>query len=1810
MTRSPNTNDVLEKNVETLLESGGERPQLADTSRARIRAELVATHGTPARERARSPLVAVGFGLVATAAAVMIVGWFTRAGDPTTPALVADGTTRDGGATYVTEPGAKVIELGPRHLRVEGAALLDVTPGKGPFVVDTAHGRIEVLGTKFLVDGEHDRTTAAVVKGQVRLATSSGDVVLHAGEQAVAEPGRPPVRGPAPRLSHLVSWAQQARRRDEHGVEPLHHGTLFARDPGVRSHPPWGDEYPLPITKLGLDVVVEDQVARVALDQTFRNNETQDLEGVYRFAIPPDAALQRLAMYVDGKLTESAVVERMQARRIYEELVYRRVDPALLEWAGTGRLSLRVYPIPALQDKRLMLAYTQSLPKLYDDWTLTVPLPEVDQPVGELDVAVRVKGCANCELTSTSHRVDVVREGEDAIVKYRHTGEKIGDSFVVHVRDSRRQATVATSDHGGDRYLLVRSPADLAGGPRTYRPRSWVILDDVSASRSNLELRAQADLVDAFLRELDEDDKVSVVAFDVEARQKLRPTRVLDVDRHAVRKALDGEGGVGATDFGVALDQAMASFAGVDADDRMIVYLGDGVITSGERTLDTLRARIAGKAHFIGVGVGDGPDTQTLEGLAGATGGYATTIDLADDVGWRAFDLIAALHTARVTGLDARLVDASGALVASTAYLKSPQLADGEELELVAKLASAGTPAVVELTGTLDGAPWHRTIALATAPHAGAGYLPRMWAQRHIAARLLQKHEAVVVPPCTATPAAKAKPAVVCPTEGQLRETRDEAIRREVVGLGKQYFLLSRHTSLLVLENDDMYKRYGVDKGAGDTWAPYAMPSKIDVTHVAAKLAPVVPSDVADDAELVRTPIQVFYDSGAYADRWGAGEDFGGWAWQQRDLNGLRMGGIGHASGMGGGFGRMTITTAPTSATVMLDGQPAQTRADLHIAPGTYRVQLGLQQNPLADDRSSPVTTDAPAGNDEAELRSALENDPARAEELSERFDKRKKTMVTAGESGVLGSKGRNGVREAMFWGDGKTGKWSGAGPISAMHFTYPTDTAFDDITAFVPALVPGAADAWRAQLAAGANAAPGSIDDAARTLLADARRRLASGVYRWGNVEIAVDADHRIGWRRTTDVGLTETASYDGATWTRRYAELGLDVTRATSNDDVALALGYLPVWIAEPAHYAAWFDVTARGRDVVLSRKVRGKEVVALVLGFDDSARLVSVADGAGTKLVEIAWGSGPTSARVFGETVAVGFTGQAITDAPAWAHRGAAPGVAVELPAHLPAYWQAKIAKQTAGSPAWRHAERQLMVSVAATQDRNTLWQTYEQLRQHGGVEPGDLALAAGGIATSSTDEQLAAALAPLATQPIARYLVAGRAYGKSQKPERMKPETTDGVVGALWSLRAVTAQLAAGHGKAAADALVAMGDRAIELRLVAAAAFNNRWDVDVHDIARAWDAVSVGAYRNVGRAQAAQALSNRGMYDEGVDRLAKLVADLDLDALPPHLENLLYMFNSSRRGPAGEQIVWAQWRDRVLASGSYGHVMALLAAASSQHPADLTTILTRAAVLAGADADKKVALARVAIASNQPAWAESIIKPLLAASPTHDLFQLAANLALAQGKTAETLDDLEAAQDAGADEAVDLATVRSELAVLIQVAHQLAVQSTGAERARAIQRALRWGDRWRAIDPGNTAIDQTLGEMLLAVGDTAGAWRQLSSTIERDPWSGDGYMTVADAFERQGKVADGLKFWDLAVRIDQTNPTPRLRMAQALIALGRTAEGDAILHDITTRTWHEVWSNVVYQAQDLVARGKQLELQRQQLEQQMVRQRRGG
>ena len=133
-----------------------------------------------------------------------------------------------------------------------------------------------------------------------------------------------------------------------------------------------------------------------------------------------------------------------------------------------------------------------------------------------------------------------------------------------------------------------------------------------------------------------------------------------------------------------------------------------------------------------------------------------------------------------------------------------------------------------------------------------------------------------------------------------------------------------------------------------------------------------------------------------------------------------------------------------------------------------------------------------------------------------------------------------------------------------------------------------------------------------------------------------------------------------------------------------------------------------------------------------FDDQARLVAIADGGRQELVEV------DVERDRADRCADRRRRRSRSDSPArrspMRRRGrikARSRARSSSCRHTSvAYWQTAIGKETVGSPAWRHAERQLIVSAAATRDLGLAASAYDALRTHGGVELGDLVLASDG------------------------------------------------------------------------------------------------------------------------------------------------------------------------------------------------------------------------------------------------------------------------------------------------------------------------------------------------------------------------------------------------------------------------------------------------------------------------------------------------
>ena len=127
--------------------------------------------------------------------------------------------------------------------------------------------------------------------------------------------------------------------------------------------PPPEREVPyLTVQNHRVNVTIEDQVATTRVDQVFRNDSEWSLEGTYIFPLPENAAISEFNMWINGERVEGQLHTKEEARRIYDSIVRRRLDPALLEYIGRDLFQASIFPIDPGDTRRVEIEYSQFLP--------------------------------------------------------------------------------------------------------------------------------------------------------------------------------------------------------------------------------------------------------------------------------------------------------------------------------------------------------------------------------------------------------------------------------------------------------------------------------------------------------------------------------------------------------------------------------------------------------------------------------------------------------------------------------------------------------------------------------------------------------------------------------------------------------------------------------------------------------------------------------------------------------------------------------------------------------------------------------------------------------------------------------------------------------------------------------------------------------------------------------------------------------------------------------------------------------------------------------------------------------------------------------------------------------------------------------------------------------------------------------------------------------------------------------------------------------------------------------------------------------
>ncbi|MCB1122818.1 MAG: trypsin, partial [Verrucomicrobiae bacterium] len=118
---------------------------------------------------------------------------------------------------------------------------------------------------------------------------------------------------------------------------------------------------PLEINRLNMDVSIVGDRAITTLDFTFENKMDHILEGEFRFPLQEGQSVYRLALELGQELREASIVEKNKGRESFETISRRKIDPALLEKTAGNLYTAKVYPIPRLGTRRVVIGLEESL---------------------------------------------------------------------------------------------------------------------------------------------------------------------------------------------------------------------------------------------------------------------------------------------------------------------------------------------------------------------------------------------------------------------------------------------------------------------------------------------------------------------------------------------------------------------------------------------------------------------------------------------------------------------------------------------------------------------------------------------------------------------------------------------------------------------------------------------------------------------------------------------------------------------------------------------------------------------------------------------------------------------------------------------------------------------------------------------------------------------------------------------------------------------------------------------------------------------------------------------------------------------------------------------------------------------------------------------------------------------------------------------------------------------------------------------------------------------------------------------------------
>jgi hypothetical protein len=280
-----------------------------------------------------------------------------------------------------------------------------------------------------------------------------------------------------------------------------------------------GRDYPLKLSKLNIKVQVTGNIAVTCYYMTFSNAENRVLEGEFEFPLVEGQTVSGFSLEINGSMREGVVVEKAKGRETFEKIVRRRVDPGLLEQTKGNIFRSRIYPIPAMNTKSLVLSYEQELPYVNNELVYMLPL-QFEDKINNFSIDIEVVK-QPFKLNSVKNGLDNFQfsQWEDiykAHAEYSNYCPNKQLAFVIpHTSDGQDIYTELVPGNNDQNYFYIHTIPQLITRDKKL-PGSVCLLWDASNSASKKDINQELKVLEGYFKKIG-DLTVRLVIFRNEA---------------------------------------------------------------------------------------------------------------------------------------------------------------------------------------------------------------------------------------------------------------------------------------------------------------------------------------------------------------------------------------------------------------------------------------------------------------------------------------------------------------------------------------------------------------------------------------------------------------------------------------------------------------------------------------------------------------------------------------------------------------------------------------------------------------------------------------------------------------------------------------------------------------------------------------------------------------------------------------------------------------------------------------------------------------------------------------------------------------------------------------------------------------------------------------------------------------------------------------------------------------------------------------------------------------------------------------------